>query len=104
MTRDEFDQLLDDLFEQVRKINDSKGLEYATHDDALANFRRRGAELGLSPLQVWGIFYGKHHDAILSYLRRGGTLSEPIEGRIHDAILYLALLAGLVAEQEAQRG
>ena len=93
------EQLINLTFDNIRELNRTKGREYASDVDALANFKRRADELDLSPFQVWGIFFGKHSDAIYAYLRAGKTLSEPIEGRIDDAILYLLLLKGLILER-----
>lgn len=90
--------LIDQTLGDIHDLNDSKGREYASEADGLANFKNRAEQMGITPLQVWGIFYGKHSDAIFSYLKRGEVLSEPIEGRIDDAILYLVLLKALVRE------
>jgi hypothetical protein len=35
---------------------------------------------------------------VLTYIREGSVKSEPIEGRIHDLILYLYLLSALIEE------
>jgi hypothetical protein len=39
-------------------------------------------------------------DGIARFCRTGEELSEPIEGRIVDAIVYLTLIAGMIAEKE----
>lgn len=97
-THDDITNLIEDTLSDIQDLNNSKGREYATDADGLANFNNRAEQMGITPLQVWGIFYGKHSDAIFSYLKRGEVLSEPIEGRIDDAILYLVLLKALVRE------
>lgn len=88
------------------QLSKTKGQEYAGSDDALANFRRIGAQLGLPPQVVLWVYLGKHIDAIASYVRNGHVLSEePITGRIDDAILYLILLRLLVDDTgEGQAG
>jgi hypothetical protein len=91
--------IISETFGAISKLNDTKGREYAGDGDALANFKRRGEQLDLDPLKVWGIFAGKHWDAVLSFIRHGKVLSEPIEGRIDDLILYLILLKGLIEER-----
>ena len=100
ITHADIADIIDDTLETIHDLNATKGLEYASEADGLANFKNRSAQLGLTPMQVWGIFYGKHSDAIYSYLRNGEVLSEAIEGRIDDAILYLILLKGLIREQD----
>lgn len=101
MTRDQFLALLDHEFQVIVNINKTKGHDYAGDEDALRNFKEQAAELGLSPEQVWGVFFGKHLKAIHTYVREGAVASEPIEGRVHDAILYLFLLLGLIKEKAA---
>lgn len=97
-TRDQLRSLINSTFEAITRLNDTKGREYANDADATANFKTRASQLGIDPLKVWGIFFGKHIDAIYAFIRTSRVLSEPIEGRIDDAILYLILLKALVAE------
>jgi len=98
-TRAELNEIIGETFKAIHALNNTKGQEYAGDADALANFRNRAEQLDLDPLKVWGIFFGKHADAIFAFIRRGKVLSEPIEGRIDDAILYLILLRALVKER-----
>lgn len=101
MKRTDFTDLLDRTFAEVRDINSSKGNEYASEDEALANFYNRAEEYGVDPKVVCGIFLGKHVDAVKAFIRTGDVRSEPIEGRIHDVILYSVLLLGLVEDGRA---
>ena len=99
MDRTEFLAMLDEDYQAIRKINETKGHDYAGDDDALANFKRHATELGLTPEQVWSVYASKHWDAVMTYVREGSVASEPIEGRLHDVILYSFLLLGLVREK-----
>jgi hypothetical protein len=101
MNRHDLEDLMDLTFDAVKNINNTKGKEYAGTDEALANFYTRAEQYGLDPKIVLGIFLSKHLDAINSFIRTGKVLSEPIDGRVHDAILYLVLLLGLVADHRA---
>ena len=55
--------------------------------------------LGLDPAQVAFVYLMKHIDALSSHLRdQDKELSEPISGRIDDAILYLILIKAQLDE------
>lgn len=102
MKKARFLQLLADQLTTLQKLTASKGVEYArSDDDQLANFKRHGVELGLPPLKVLAIFLNKHLDAVKSYIKTGEVLSEPIESRIDDAILYLILLKAMIEDTNA---
>lgn len=88
------------LFQRVRDVRDSKGREYATEEDTLADFKEVAAELGVDPLTVWGTYVKKHQRAIDSFIRSGSTRSELIQDRIMDVITYHILLLGLVDDLE----
>jgi hypothetical protein len=99
MTRNEFINLLDKHFDEIKKINVTKGQDYSGDEDALLNFKRAGANLGLTPEQVLAVYLSKHYDAVMTYCKQGQVESEAIEGRIHDIILYCFLLMGLIEEK-----
>lgn len=94
--------MMTDEFHRVLALQMAKGADYARDDDALANFKTQAAALDLTPEQVWAVFAGKHWAAIMAYVREGDVASEPIEGRIHDLILYGFLLLGMVREKQAE--
>lgn len=100
MNRTDFQTLMQDTFNELLNINDTKGMDYAGEDDALANFKEAAMELGLTPEQVWSVFAGKHWRAIMTYVREGDVASEPIEGRIHDLIMYGFLLLGIIRDKQ----
>lgn len=101
MNRVDFVAMMDRHYAEITEINRTKGHDYAGDDDALANFKEQAAELGLTPEQVWGVFAGKHVKAVHTFIREGDVKSEPIEGRIHDVILYHFLLLGLIEEKKS---
>jgi hypothetical protein len=68
----------------------------------LANFKRGAVDAGVTPEQVWVVFFNKHLDAIKYYCRHGKVLSESLDERIDDAILYLLLLKALYHEHQEQ--
>jgi len=109
MNAQDFDKLTDTFLADLRGIQKTKGAEYCGSDDRFANFKRGAEAIGLAPETVLWIYLSKHIDSLATYVKQltdGSTLkdiesklSEPIEGRIKDAINYLLLLAGLTAER-----
>lgn len=107
MNTSDFQRVVDDTFARLTELSNTKGQEYAGSEDRLANFKRLGAELNLDPRHVLWVYATKHLDSIRTYLREVNapvqrTLSEPIDGRIDDAILYFILLKGLIYEARLQ--
>lgn len=92
------------VFNTVRDLRATKGHEYATDEDTLADFKEVAAALGVSPFRVWGVYVKKHERAIESFIREGHTLSESIESRIMDVIVYHILLLGLVHDAREEVG
>jgi len=99
MTHQNFDEYQIKLLTQVNRMKDTKGKEYSNSESRFGNFNRIAAELGLTNIQVAWVYTKKHLDGIASYCRTEKILSEPIEGRIVDAIVYLTLIAGMIEEE-----
>jgi hypothetical protein len=105
MNRDDFDVLREEFFDRIRATNDAKGHDYAGDGDALANFKEAAEHLKdiTDPtFAAWYIYFHKHWSAILTFLKEGDVKSEPIDGRIMDAVLYLILLLGLIEDRKAE--
>jgi hypothetical protein len=100
MNRSQFQVLIDEEFQTISNLNNTKGKDYAGDEDALSNFKRHAEALDLTPEQVWAVYAGKHWDAIQTYCKAGQVESEAIEGRIRDLVLYGLLLLGLVEEKK----
>lgn len=96
MTTIDFDKLRQGLAEQRENIALRKRPEYTEGNaDVLNNFKVVAAELGITPKQVWYVYFRKHIASISQYCSGNINLSEPIEGRIADAMNYLDLLNAL---------
>jgi hypothetical protein len=102
MKKKRFQSMLHEVFNRMAQLTASKGEEYArSEDDQLANFKRSGAEAGISPEQTWVVFFNKHIDSIKHHIKTPKVeLAEPIIGRIDDAILYLILLRAMIVERD----
>lgn len=92
------------LFDKCEEILLAKGHDYSEKVDALSNFKRNAEKLGLSKYQIWSVYFHKHIDAVDGAVKRSPenpqVKSEPLDGRIKDAINYLALLYCLLDEDE----
>ena len=103
MTFEDFDRYQANILEEVVKMKNTKGREYANSESRFANFDRLSDRLNISNLQVALVYLTKHMDAIESYIGRGRTYStETIQGRIVDAITYLTLIGGMIQEIELE--
>lgn len=97
--------VIEETFENVHHLRDTKGGEYAGDVDALANFRRNAITLHLAMEQVWAVYAAKHWDSIMQYIQDISTgkdriRTEPPEGRIDDLITYLILLKAILYASE----
>ncbi len=102
----EFEELLATTCNTLFDLTRTKGVEYANDADQLANFKRLAQQLDLHPTAVLFVYLQKHLDSIANYVRLAQhdgsyTSSEPISGRIDDAILYLVLLKALIECQKS---
>lgn len=101
----DFMNLIEDTFNTMLKLSDTKGAEYASdrqNQNRHENFDRAAVRMNLTPEQVLQVLLDKHITAIYTWISRVANppktevvTSEPITGRIDDAILYLILLKGL---------
>jgi hypothetical protein len=104
MNNTEFQKVIAQTFESMQKLTATKGEEYAegkTGSNQLQNFDRQAAELSIPPEKVLLVLLGKHMVSIQGWAN-GRKMSEPIEGRIDDAILYLLLLKGMVTRRHRE--
>jgi len=103
-----YNLLVEDTVNNLKKLSELKGGEYAGDSDRLANFRRNGAALGLPMETIWAVYAAKHWDAVMQYIvdLRTGTNRERLEsisGRLDDLIVYAVLMKAMVDEREGDR-
>lgn len=99
INRADFGKICKDVWERIEKLNRTKGEEYTGSEGAgnvHANFDRLSAKLKISPDKVLWVYLTKHLDSIENHINEADqptqrALSEPMEGRVDDAILYLLL-------------
>lgn len=108
MNQLEFDVVLQETIDSIKKLLSVKGGEYAGSTDRLANFKRGASLTGATPLQCLFIYLSKHYDAIATFVRDDATgvnreRSEPIDGRLDDIINYCLLAKALIRENVGRR-
>ena len=87
------------LFNECLVVLESKGNDY-TKKSANDNFDIVGEFVGISKYGVWATYFYKHLSAIMSFIKNGKLESEPIKGRILDAINYLGILYTMIDEDK----
>ena len=105
-TGEEYNRIVNDTYNKIRILSETKSREYSGDEDRLANFRRNGADIGIPMETVWRVYAGKHWDAISQFVKdlntgKHRTLSEPMEGRVDDLIVYLLLFKCMLVERHA---
>ncbi len=104
MTKDKMAMVMKDLQEREIYMREEGQKEYAHDDnDAFANFRRVAEATGLNMQEVLFVYLLKHIDGISAYVKGHRSQRESVMGRIIDARVYLALFAGMLAEEEIER-
>ena len=89
-------------FNQMR-VRDAGQKEYA-HDqqNVFANFERISNTLETPPEKVLMTYLLKHIDGISAYVKGHESQREDVRGRLTDAIVYLTLLWGMIAEKDSK--
>lgn len=99
----EHNELLEDIFDEVRKIRLAGQKEYAhDKDNCFANFERIANLQGLSRETILMTYVFKHIDGIQSYVKGHKSQREDVRGRIVDIIVYLTLLWGMADQDDIQ--
>ena len=106
MNLEELGKVVQQTQEAMHSLLKIKGGEYANSDDRLANFKRGANLTGVTPLQVLFVYLSKHYDGVASFIRKSANgeplaLSEPIEGRLDDIIVYCTLAKAIIKEDRA---
>ena len=103
MKKDDFINLMNNMHKEEKEEHLRKNADYADRNgiNILANFERVAQNLNITPQMALLIYMEKHMDAIRTYIRFGSVMSEPIEGRIKDARVYLSLLRAMVEQKKA---
>jgi hypothetical protein len=107
MRFEDFEQLQEQLFAQLKHINKTKGIEYRATDDQLSTFKQLGDMLSIPPETVVMVLAAKHWQSIVTYSRDllhgvERDRSEPMQGRFLDIIQYMMLMEALRVDRTAE--
>lgn len=101
MTREQMAQVMETMFAEEMKTREAGQKEYSHVDaEAFTNFNKLAEELHIDRKMVLWIYVRKHLDGILAYLNGHKSQREDVRGRIMDTRVYLALLRGMIEEEE----
>ena len=101
----DFEKLVDEMWEECKTVMfQTKGSDYASSDDRLANFNDQAKMFGMTPAQVWLIYAGKHYDAIVRAIKADPHAptkkGEPLSENFKDLIVYSFLGHAIIKESE----
>src|SRR5215469_12153433 len=102
LTKEDVLQVIKETMQRVLDLREAKSVEYAEDDDGLSAVRSIARRTGLTTAMVILTLMSKHLDAVEVHVRKHDKrrkLTEPIEGRIDDAIVYLCLLKAALREE-----
>jgi hypothetical protein len=95
MTHDEADIIIEELWQEIKKIRSSKGGAYAFESDTLYNVKESGHRNRLPVFRVIRNYTTKHEICIDNAIDRNPEYpderTEGIKGRILDIIVYWLL-------------
>lgn len=99
MTRDELAKVMEGTFHELMALREAGQKEYAhNQDNAFANFERVGSYLQTDRRKILLTYVLKHIDGITAFVNGHESQREDVTGRIHDAIVYLLILKGMIIE------
>lgn len=102
MTRKDMKTVMNNLFLECQKLREAGQKEYAHLDEnAFENFEAVGRLLDMSREKVLMVYLLKHIFGIAAHVKGHKSQREDVRGRIKDGIVYLSLLAGMVADSDA---
>lgn len=107
MKHEDFKRLLTKRIDKIHGVLGLKAKEYSSDADRMHNFKRAAAMLQVTPEQALIGMFTKHMVSILDLVddisKDRHARQETWEEKIGDAVNYLILLEGLVAERNNER-
>jgi hypothetical protein len=105
MTKEQMRLVMETMYQEEQSAREAGQKEYAHREEkAFANFERVAERLHMDRKAVLWVYLEKHLDGITSYIHGHKSQREDVRGRIKDARVYLALLRGMIEEDESSPG
>jgi hypothetical protein len=96
-SHDQMMQMVEETFGEIKRLKTAGNAEYEDGKaNALSYFDELGRDLDIPREKVLWILSKKHVKGILAHIRGHKSQREPVEGRIHDLIVYLIILKGML--------
>ena len=102
MTRKHMMEQISSLFTECLDTHSKGQKEYAKEDNAFKNFESVAEKLELGKDKVILTYLLRHIDGICTYVNGMTDQRDSIDGRIQDAIIYLALLHSVMKESDSK--
>ena len=101
MIKQEMNELMDYVFEEVTRIRNAGQSEYARDlDNVFANFERVASFTRDSREKVLLTYMIKHVDGLCAYADGHKSQREDVRGRLTDIIVYCILFWGMVEDNK----
>ncbi len=102
MDTKQFDQLVDAVHKECKRILATKGKDYTPDEsDRLSQFKEIAKEVGITPRQVIGVLLAKHRKSVYKVIRGETLMAEQLDQKVVDDINYLCFLLAQVSEEKA---
>lgn len=103
MKHEDFNKLAQALLDDCSVVmHATKGVDYASDADRLANFNDQAEQYGLEPSQVWMVYAGKHWDAVVRAIKKNPQKpekkGEALRENFKDLIVYALLGYAIIKE------
>ena len=102
MDWEHFNNMVDAIWITGKLVLNDKGHSYAHSGNPFANFERLSNILGTDRKKILLVYLFKHIDAITAYINGQYMDTEPVQGRIVDAINYLTILYAMIEEENKE--
>tara|TARA_R100000808_G_C2116535_1_gene128979 strand:- start:168 stop:494 length:327 start_codon:yes stop_codon:yes gene_type:complete len=103
MIKEEMNDLMFHIFEEVTRIRNAGQSEYARNlENVFANFERVASFTNQPKEKVLLTYMIKHVDGLCAYADGHKSQREDVRGRLTDIIVYSILFWGMVVDNEKQ--